>query len=75
LLRNRAFEASNGKEGKPGIFDDRFELESRGRANATGLSGTSDPDDNDRDDDIISGVIAGEGGADGLNLIDDSGYH
>jgi hypothetical protein len=37
-LRNRG-------EQKPQVFDDRFELESRGRANATGLSGTSEPGD------------------------------
>jgi hypothetical protein len=27
-----------------GMFDDRFEIESRGKVNPTGLSGTSDPD-------------------------------
>jgi len=62
MLRNRRNEASNGKVNK-NIFDDRFELESWGRANATGLSGTSEPDDNERDID---------GG--GINL-DDSGIN
>eukprot|EP00347_Sterkiella_histriomuscorum_P012741 403367397 len=64
VLRNRALQASGGKQ-NPGIFDDRFELESRGRANATGLSGTSEPGD-ERD-----GDLAGDGVVDGL---DDSGY-
>lgn len=41
ILRNRRQEASNDKS-NVGIFDDRFELESWGRANATGLSGTSE---------------------------------
>lgn len=67
MLRNRALEASNGKQQRPGIFDDRFELESRGRANATGLSGTSDPDNDERND----ADITGDGIVDGL---DDSGY-
>lgn len=64
-----------GSATRPGIFDDRFELESRGKANATGLSGTSDPEENERDEDEISGVIAGEGGAGEFQGVEDSAYH
>jgi len=39
VLRVRGGNLQNDK-----AFDDRFELESRGKFNATGLSGTSDPD-------------------------------